>query len=294
MLIYNLDFFINLYEQPNVLSDEINNIIQNLHSELHINQITDVKKVKRPKKSTDNLKILDFKCTVIKKVEGNEKTINDIRSSLNKLSEKKYDIQLETILENISLLVVVNNNSKDITNIMEFILDVSSGNSSLSKLYAKLWKDLVNIYNEYEYIKLVFTRYDELILNIETVDPSIDYDKFCKINKINDKRKNISLFIVNLLKEDMITSNKCMDIINNVIEDINSNIIDNIPAYKNDELIEVLNVFIINGQSILNTSTGWKNIQTFIKNISSKTIKELNSISSRSLFKFMDIRDKIC
>jgi len=293
MLIYNLDFFINLYEQPNVLSDEINNIIQNLHSELHINQITDVKKVKRPKKSTDNLKILDFKCTVIKKVEGNEKIINDIRSSLNKLSEKKYDIQLETILENISLLVV-NNNSKDITNNMEFILDVSSCNSSLSKLYAKLWKDLVNIYNEYEYIKLVFTRYDELILNIETVDPSIDYDKFCKINKINDKRKNISLFIVNLLKEDMITSNKCMDIINNVIEDINSNIIDNIPAYKNDELIEVLNVFIINGQSILNTSTGWKNIQTFIKNISSKTIKELNSISSRSLFKFMDIRDKIC
>ena len=236
---------------------------------------------------------MDFKCTVIKKVEGNEKIINDIRSSLNKLSEKKYDIQLETILENISLLVV-NNDSKDITNIMEFILDVSSGNSSLSKLYAKLWKDLINIYNEDEYIKLVFTRYDELMLNIETVDPSVDYDKFCKINKINDKRKNISLFIVNLLKEDIITLNKCMDLVNNVIEDINSNIIDNIPAYKNDELIEVLNVFIINGQSILNTSTDWTKIQTFIKNISSKTIKELNSISSRSLFKFMDIRDKIC
>tara|TARA_B110000967_G_scaffold199842_1_gene234765 strand:+ start:7254 stop:8135 length:882 start_codon:yes stop_codon:yes gene_type:complete len=291
MLIYNLEFFTNIYEQPIVLSGEIINIINKLHSELHIHPVTDVKKVKRPKKSTDNLKNIDFKCTVIKKIEGDAKIISDIRSALNKLSESKYNIQLEAILGNISILVT-NNNSKDITNIMELILDISCGNSSLSKIYAKLWKDLTNVYNEHEYIKLIFNRYDELLSNIETVDPAIDYDKFCKINKINDKRKNVSLFIVNLLKEDLITLSRCMNIVNDVIEEINSNIIDNIPAYKNDELIEVLNVFIINGQSILNTSSDWINVETFIKDISSKTIKELNSISSRSLFKFMDIRDK--
>jgi len=293
MLIYNLDFFTNLCEQPIVLSNEITNIINKLHSELHIHPVTDVKKVKRHKKSTDNLKNIDFKCTVIKKIEGDEKIISDIRSSLNKLSESKYTIQLEAILENISMLVV-NNNSKDITNIMELLLDVTCGNSSLSKIYAKLWKDLTNVYNEHEYLKLIFNRYDELLSNIETVDPAVDYDKFCKINKINDKRKNVSLFIVNLLKVDLITLSRCMDIVNDVIEEINSNIIDNIPAYKNDELIEVLNVFIIHGQSILNTSSSWINVQTFVKDISSKTLKELNSISSRSLFKMMDIRDNFC
>jgi len=240
----------------------------------------------------ENLKNIDFKCTVIKKNEGDEKILNDVRSSLNKLSEKNYETQLVILIENINLLLE-NELNTDIIIIIELIIDISSGNSYLSKLYAKLWKHLLNVYGDNNYHDIIFNRYNDLINTIEYIDPNIDYDKHCKINKINDKRRNLTTFIVNLVEEDMITNDKCVCLINNIIDDIDNNIIEDIPEYKNDELVEILKILVINGNSILKTNIHWKNIQKYIIDMSKKKKKEINGISARTLFKFMDIRDNI-
>ena len=292
MLTYNLEFFNNYNEQSICLSEPILIAIKKLHNELHIDNIVEPKKIKRQKRSMENLKNLDFKCTVIKKKEGDEKIINDIRSSLNKLSDKNYDTQLELLIENINLLIE-DKDDKNITNIMELLLDISSGNSYLSNLYAKLWKYLIEKYGNNNYIDMLFDKYTNLINNIEYMDPNIDYDKHCKINKVNDKRKNITTFMVNLLQENVITKEYCINVINNVIDDIENNIIDNIPEYKNDELVEILKVLVTNSVSILKTHNSWKNIHDYIVDISNKKKKDLNSISTRTLFKFMDMRDKL-
>lgn len=292
MLTYNLEFFNNYNEQSICLSEPILTAIKKLHNELHIDNIVEPKKIKRQKRSMENLKNLDFKCTVIKKKEGDEKIINDIRSSLNKLSDKNYDTQLELLIENIDLLIE-DKDDKNITNIMELLIDISSGNSYLSNLYAKLWKCLIEKYGNNNYIDMLFDKYTNLINNIEYMDPNIDYDKHCKINKVNDKRKNITTFMVNLLQENVITKEYCINVINNVIDDIENNIIDNIPEYKNDELVEILKVLVTNSVSILKTHNSWKNIHDYIVDISNKKKKDLNSISTRTLFKFMDMRDKL-
>jgi len=294
MLVYNLDFFNNLNNQPITLSTEILNKIIKLQNELHIDTtVVEPKKLKRQKKSIENIKNHDFKCTVIKKNEGDEKIYSDIRSCLNKLSEKNYDSQLETLIENINVLLENKSEKYNILSIIELILDISSGNSYLSKLYAKLWKHLLDVYGDNNYHDLIFNRYNDLINTIEYIDPNIDYDKHCKINKINDKRRNITTFIVNLVEENMITNDKCICLINDIIDDIENNIIEDIPEYKNDELVEILKVFVINSQSILKNDSRWNNIQKYIIDMSKKKKKDINGISARTLFKFMDIRDKI-
>ena len=103
MLVYNLDFFNNLNNKPNTLSTEILNKITKLQNELQIDpKAVEPKRLKRQNKSVENVKNPDFKCTVIKKNEGDEKIYSDVRSCLNKLSEKKYDLQLELLIENIN------------------------------------------------------------------------------------------------------------------------------------------------------------------------------------------------
>jgi len=294
MLVYNLDFFNNLNNKPNTLSTEILNKITKLQNELQIDPIAvEPKRLKRQKKSVENVKNQDFKCTVIKKNEGDEKIYSDVRSCLNKLSEKKYDLQLELLIENINLLLESKSEKYNILSVIELILDISSSNSYLSKLYAKIWRHLLTVYGDNNYHDLIFNRYNDLVNTIEYIDPNIDYDKHCKINKINDKRKNITTFIVNLVEEDMITNDKCVDLINNIIDDIENNIIDDIPEYKNDELVETLKVFVINSQPILKCDVRWKNIEKYVINMSKKKSKDINGISARALFKFMDIRDKI-
>ena len=294
MLVYHLDFFNNLKNQPITLSTEILNKITNLHNELHIDTtVVEPKKLKRQKRSIENMKNFDFKCTIIKKNEGDEKIYSDIRSCLNKLSEKNYDSQLELLIENINLLLDNNSEKYNILSIIELILDISCGNSYLSKLYAKLWKHLLNVYGDNNYHDIIFNRYTGLINTIEYIDPNIDYDKHCKINKINDKRKNITTFIVNLVEENMITNDKCICLINDIIDDIENNVIEDIPEYKNDELVEILKIFVINSQSILKNDSRWNNIQKYIIEMSKKKKKDINGISARTLFKFMDMRDKI-
>jgi hypothetical protein len=294
MLVYNLDFFNNLNNKPITLSTEILNKITKLQNELHIDTtVVEPKRLKRQKKSVENMKNPDFKCTVIKKTEGDEKIYSDIRSCLNKLSEKNYDSQIELLIENINLLLETKSEKYNILSVIELILDISSGNSYLSKLYAKIWKHLLNLYGDNNYHDLIFNRYNDLVNTIDYIDPNIDYDKHCKINKINDKRRNITTFIVNLVEENLITNDKCIYLINNIIDDIENNIIEDIPEYKNDELVEILKVFVINSQSILKTDVRWKSIQTYIIEMSKKKKKDINGISARTLFKFMDIRDNI-
>jgi hypothetical protein len=91
----------------------------------------------------------------------------------------------------------------------------------------------------------------------------------------------------------MIKNDKCICLINDIIDDIENNVIEDIPEYKNDELVEILKILVINTQSILKTDNRWKNIQKYIIDMSNKKKKDINGISARTLFKFMDIRDKI-
>ena len=77
--------------------------------------------------------------------EGIEKDMNNIRTSLNKISIKNYDIQKDII---ISLLIQFLTDDIEhqisLKKIAQFIFDIASTNKFYSALYVDLYLELIN------------------------------------------------------------------------------------------------------------------------------------------------------
>jgi hypothetical protein len=316
---YNLDNYKNImvsgYDYK--LSETIINIITNLSKELGVTfkentkttnsqeeNVGENKKYskrnfgnKRVKPVVDEEqweKIKAFKSTQIEQKEGIEKLINDVRVCLNKISNKNYEAQRDAIIQYIKEIVESNESELEVLKIKKSIFEIASTNKFYSELYALLYKDLINTFECFkENIEPFINEYIDSIQNINYVDPKVDYDKYCDYNKENDKRKAMSAFIVNLSKNDIVEKNI---VINKIIylEELVLNYCDT--ENKTNELEEITeNLFILvtKSLSIMNDEPNWEFVINNIKHLAQMKTKEHNSLSSRALFKFMDILDFI-
>ena len=236
-----------------------------------------------------------FKATVIDKKEGIEKSINDIRVCLNKISAKNYKSQLETIIENINNILLENENKiEDMKTIVKAIFDIASNNKFFSELYADLYKELGDKFPEFNLIIEEFlVQYKENVKEIVYVDPNTDYDKFCNYNKSNDKRKALSAFLVNLMKKQIITRELLLDIIL-YLQGLVSKYIDE-PNRLNEveEITENLFIIIPNIKIECSSLENWNVILTNVTECSKLKAKDKQSLSSRAIFKYMDMVDKL-
>jgi hypothetical protein len=236
-----------------------------------------------------------FKATVIDKKEGIEKSINDIRVCLNKISTKNYQSQLETIFENIQHILLDNENKiEDMKTIVKAIFDIASNNKFFSELYADLYKALGDKYSEFNLIIDEFLfQYKENVKEIVYVDPNTDYDKFCNYNKSNDKRKALSAFIVNLMKKQIIKKEILLDIIL-YLQDLVLTYIDE-PNRLNEveEITENLFIIIPNIKAECSGLEVWNAIVANVNACSKLKAKDKESLSSRAIFKYMDMVDKL-
>ena len=236
-----------------------------------------------------------FKATVIDKKEGIEKSINDIRVCLNKISTKNYKSQLETIIENINNILLDNENKiEDMKTIVKAIFDIASNNKFFSELYADLYKELGDKFPEFNLIIEEFlVQYKENVKEIVYVDPNSDYDKFCNYNKTNDKRKALSAFLVNLMKKQIITTELLLDIIL-YLQGLITKYIDE-PNRLNEveEITENLFIIIPNIKTECSSLENWNVILTNVTECSKLKAKDRQSLSSRAIFKYMDMVDKL-
>jgi hypothetical protein len=249
----------------------------------------------------------DFKATVIEKKEGIDKSINDVRICLNKISNKNYEMHRDTIVEYIENAfkkgedtsddddkTEIGNKINDINTIANFIFDIASTNKFHSELYALLYKELTEKFLLFrERIDTVVEQYKDSIHKIKFVDANEDYDKFCDNNKLNDKRKALSTFIVNLMKKDVVDISTIANIVLYLQEIVSNNVdVDNM-SYEIDEITENVFIFITMALSELKTHEKWSDILSNIKAFSQYKAKEHLSMSSRAIFKYMDILDQI-
>ena len=236
-----------------------------------------------------------FKATVIDKKEGIEKSINDIRVCLNKISTKNYQSQLETIIENINNILLDNdNNIEDMKTIVKAIFDIASNNKFFSELYADLYKALGDKFSEfYLIIDEFLVQYKENVKEIVYVDPNSDYDKFCNYNKTNDRRKALSAFIVNLMKKQIIKKEILLDIIL-YLQGLVIKYIDE-PNRLNEveEITENLFIIIPNIKVECSSLENWNVILANVSECSKLKAKDKQSLSSRAIFKYMDMMDKL-
>jgi hypothetical protein len=246
--------------------------------------------------------------TKIEKKEGIEKTINDIRTSLNKISNKNYETHRDTIMNCITELdnavrttaiddedqtdVKSQDENIELNKVANAIFDIASNNKFYSEIYANLYKELID---RFEIFNKIITKYLDQYLDsikqIKYVDSNEDYNKYCENNKLNDKRKAMSAFIINLMKKEIIEKEKVLDIIlllqNLIFEYID---LDN----KTNEVDEITeNIFIFSTMSVAEfvDVPKWDNIKSNIVKCSQYKAKEHKSISSRAIFKYMDILD---
>ena len=318
MMIYNLNdiekivWENNIPELPNDTINLINSLSEQVGAPTYIrtpsfsNNSNNIIKnnFKKKKKNTDEISaeewetIRTFHKTEITKKEGIEKEIDNLRLSINKLTEKTYDKIIDNIL---SKLDDINNNDEYDSNSLDkigyAIFNMATSNKFNSNIYAKLCCELKS---KYDFMTDIITnnisQFMKLFENMEFVSPDENYDKFCEMNITNEKRRAMSLFLTNLYKFNVIT----LDFVLNNIINIQNMIVNEKEINNNnrknevEELSENLFILLTNIKlSILKTSNEWNKIYSNIRFITNSNLDTNSSISHKAKFKHMDILDKI-
>jgi chorismate mutase len=259
--------------------------------------------------------ILAFQKTELKKKEGIELGIDNIRSFLNKLTDKTYTAMLSNILKEINELFKASSDDTSdehntvavINRVASSIFTTASSNAFYSEIYARLFQDLMAKEKEpehanYAVFRDVFERnlasFMSLFDTIEYCDPKKNYDKFCDINKANEKRKAMSLFIVNLMKFGIVEKMQVIALMIQIQELMYSNMRQEGKTNEVDELVENLFIMVKHSHTVLKTSDA-DIIQLFntrveqITEISKLKIKSKPSITNKTIFKHLDMLDEI-
>jgi len=234
----------------------------------------------------------------IKKEEkiGIDKYIDEIRILLNKISDKNYQVNKDSIIQKIKDCLEDNEESNnDIKRVVTALFDIAKSNKFYSQIYAKLYKELIDNFPFFNDTVVPFVnQFMDSLNTLVYVDSSVDYDGFCNYNKTNENRRASMAFIVNLMKNDVELPIHILDIVLH-FQNLALKFIDEENRVNEvDEITEVLNIVILMINDTYNKDDKWiSEILPKIKMFSSFKIKEKVSLSSRSIFKYKDIVDKI-
>ena len=295
VLKYDLTFFDDVKKTSSyVITDDTIKLIQELGNKLTIlNKANNFfeKKHSNKKLSTDNWNnVKNFKPTTFVKKEGLDKNINIIRINLNKITNKNYDILSVRILDEID--IIHENNVEHFKTIKKLFIDTVCNVNIYSEIYVMLYRSIIekydnslfNINDDYAVLK------DEL-LNIKVIDSNMNYDDFCKNNKNNERKRSLSLFYINLMKQELFPKE---DIINLILDNqtYNFNMINDINNSDIvDEICENLFILIKNAFDYIKDDDKYSLIYNNVVSITKLKKSENNSLTTKSKFKHMDLID---
>lgn len=296
---------------------KLNLLVNEVNSSVAINQATSNNRYKKsnntsnqvfgrkPKRSGgvekkesdwESLRVPFKSTTIVKKQEGIEKILGDIRLSLNKLSNKNYDTQSVAIIENIKLIY----HSEMIDDdriiyddmVTQSIFDTAINNKFYSELYTDLLRELlVDFPFLNKMIIRVIEQYKEGMNDIQFVDQNLDYDMFCQNNKRNDKRKSMATFIVNLMKNEILEKHDVIEIILYLQELITNFIDDKEKVFLVDEITENIFIFVSMMKNDYKQEDLWCTVVDNITLFSNIKVKEKAGFTSRAMFKYKDLLD---
>lgn len=248
--------------------------------------------------SEDWESIRTFQTTKIEQKTGIDNDIDQIRLLLNKLTDRTFLDMREKIIEKITTLE--NNLDEDYKKVGNMIYETASTNKFYSKIFADLFAELVS---KYDWLKQIFDeKYNNIMeqyKHIKYFDPDEDYDKFCDMNKVNEKRKAVTSFFVNLSLNGLVDKKYIVRILKDLLENVMELIViqnrknevdeltENIAILFNKEILDlVLNLedynvseFLVNDKSIIETITLLAKCKA----------KDYVSLSNKAIFKYMDL-----
>lgn len=295
VLKYDLTFFDDVKKTSSyVITDDTIKLIQELGNKLTIlNKANNFfeKKHSNKKLSTDNWNnVKNFKPTTFVKKEGLDKNINIIRINLNKITNKNYDILSVRILDEID--IIHENNVEHFKTIKKLFIDTVCNVNIYSEIYVMLYRSIIEKYDNTLFnINDDYTVLKDELLNIKVIDSKMNYDDFCKNNKNNERKRNLSLFYINLMKQELFPKE---DIINLILDNQTYNF-NMINAINNsdivDEICENLFILIKNAFDYIRDDDKYSVIYNNVVSITKLKKSENNSLTTKSKFKHMDLID---
>jgi len=230
-----------------------------------------------------------------------EKSLNDIRGLLNKLSESTYDTIKDDVmlliieLESKNLLNIDNDENNMWKRMSELIMNTSCSNAFYSKQYVRLLKDISIKYSSItDGFSEILDKCMSDFYTIEYTDPEDDYDQFCKNNKDNLKRRALSTFVCNLYKEHMIKPEEYAKILYTLIDSFEETI--EKPGMKGvcEEFSELIYSIIGDAHGPVYSMSSFDEYMTKILLISKMKAKAHPSLTNKAIFKLCDIIDDFC
>jgi hypothetical protein len=266
-------------------------IINQLSNEF--NAITQKTFIPSSKKNYKNIKPIN----IIEKKPINESLNNteQIRSYLNKISDKNYDIISKQIIHFMNEMP-----EEEIEFIMNIFFDIATTNRFFTKLYASLYSQLCKLFPTINtLLKIKISCFFDTIKNIESGEPEIDYENFIRINEINEKRKVVASFYYYLMEEGVIPTEEIIKIIRQLLFLVWSYLNQENKKKDIEEIIDI--IFILYNKNLLEKSIIYneiciedKNIEEIILLISKCSVRETPGLTNKAYFKIMDIIEKKC
>lgn len=239
-------------------------------------------------------KIKKFQPTKVDEKTGIDADINEIRCYLNKLTDKNMDEITDKIIAMMDAYVDAETETKDsdIKRMGDTIFDIASTNRFFSRVYADVYGAL---YSKYEVMQtLLATNYSAFLEQFNTIhytSPEEDYNEFCRINKNNEKRRALSSFYLHLYFSGVLTFDKIEYLVEYMLTKILSLIKEDNKIVEVDEYTE--NVCILYDKDAEYsediTFENGLSIKDTIRDLATTKMKKYPSLSSKCIFKYMDL-----
>lgn len=241
-------------------------------------------------KRQEEFKVTQFNKPVIK----SEQILQSLKMSFNKISDSNFDNQILVIKEKLEELMI--EDSSKFEKAITIFFETVTFNHFYSEVYAKLYKNLLEVYPILDdYNTTQMNCFATNIKIFESIDSDDNYDLLCKYNKEKDNRFSFAKFFVNLMKNNILSKLRILNLITGIQDEIIEESKKNNNECKVDELVNLLYIFLFECGNVfkddIKTEWIWKYrclsmIEIFLKYKKG----DVPSLSSRSIFKFMDIK----
>lgn len=244
-----------------------------------------------------------FKVTKIEKKEGIDVKYSDMRSTLNKITLKNQETLLPKVIEIVNYIMNEDESDSEDEDIQEqdsysritdVLLDIVKKIKTGHQVYVNVLKEIIQCYPSFvtqitDFVTAYKNTYDDII----DIDANDNYDGYCDLVKQNDYRRSNSSFMINLTEQKLVGENELITIIDNLFDRVLDNIDNEQKTVLIEEITENLSIFIVNSHSFLKTHSQWESLIEKLNRCSKLKAKEHKSISSRIVFKYMDIQDAL-
>lgn len=214
---------------------------------------------------------------------------DDLRKLFNKLTGSKYEDLMPKLINHIEIMKKYPKFT--VESVMTVLFTVIENTPFYSRMYGKCYATLARD-NDFLRTAVAVKRaqFLESLSSIESANPNTDYDKFCEVNKVNNKRQAMAKFLVALAEEKLEAPSTVVDILNAILRKFKDKI--EIEDSKDivDALANLIGCMIIDSEFARELLRDTE-VHNGIRAISKMKARSKESLTNKAVFKFMDIND---